>query len=124
MESRPYSTSPKKGRGDARAILLAHADGAHRVEPQQAQRLLVHDGKARVPARVRVDAAEARQPLGVAAQVQFRQAHVRGRTDRDFQHAAIAPEIDHDFAVERLRKAHQQRKQAVGRNSSRANSMP
>ena len=104
----------QEGRADAGAAGVLHADGAHRIEPEQPQRLQVDVGQPSVPARMRVDAAVAGQAVEVAAQVQFRQRDRADGADGDFEHLAVSVEVDQHLAVDLVGVADQDAEQPVG----------
>ena len=60
-----------------------------------------------------VDAAEAGQPVQVAAQVQLRQGDGADVADGDFQHLAVPAQVHQHLPVQKVRVAHQYVQQAV-----------
>ena len=109
-----FQFAQKRG-ADAGADAAVYADGAHGIEPQKPQRLNVHVRKRGVSAGMRVDAAEAGQPVEVAAQMHLGQADGGNGADSDLQNLAVAIQIDQHFAVQLIGKAHEQLQKPVGK---------
>ena len=101
-------------RAHAGAAAVGHAHGAHGVEPKQPQRLKIHAGEPRVSARMGVNAAKARQPVEISAQVQLRQRDGADAAHGDLQHLAVAAEIDQHLAVDLVGEANQNVQETVG----------
>ena len=90
-----------------RRLALQAADGDHCVVAERPQRRQIHIGEATVAIGVGVDAADAAQALGVAAQAVVAQLHVPICTDGNIHHFAVARNIHRDFPVQHARKARQ-----------------
>ena len=67
-----------------------------------------------VPVRVRVDAADAAEPVRVAAQAVVRQLHVRVRADGDVHDLPVPGDVDCDLPVQGARTLRQQLHQLPG----------
>ena len=90
-----------------RRLALQAADGDHCVVAERPQRRQIHVGEATVAIGVGVDAADAAQALGVAAQAVVAQLHVPISADGNIHHFAVARNIHRDFPVQHARKARQ-----------------
>ena len=90
-----------------RRLALQAADGDHCVIAERPQRRQIHIGEASVAIGVGVDAADAAQALGVAAQAVVAQLHVPISADGHVHHFAVARDVHRDFPVQHARKARQ-----------------
>ena len=98
----------QEGCGHAGTEAVLHADGTHGVKTQQPQRLYIDAAQPCVSARMRMDAAKAREAVKISPQVHFRQSDLRDGAHGDFEDFSVSVEVDHDLAVNLSRKAHQQ----------------
>ena len=88
-----------------RRLALHAADGDHCVIAERPQRRQIHIGEATIAIGVGVNAADAAQALGVAAQAVVAQLHVPICTDGDIHHFTVTRNVHRDFPVQHACKA-------------------
>ena len=110
----PLLLAQKAGAYARGAPVLRHADGRHRVEPQRGERAGVHIGEQAAAARMRMDAAHAAEPVGVAHKAQLRHGDGVVVADAHLLDAAAAADVDEDLPPDQPRIARQRGAQLVG----------
>lgn len=114
IDSLSYSVSPRNAAQTPGAARVLNADGAHGIEPEQAQRLKINGRQPRISAGMRVNTAKAGQTIEVAAQMQLGQRDRADIANGDFKNRAVAPEIDQHFAVDLIGEPDENIQKAIG----------